>query len=107
MERNLWRQSYGTFARMTCPTCSKGTLRMDRTSFQREVPEHVRIRLSSEDTGADYTAGRFKGFLRCENKFCGEIVAITGNFTTEYHHDYDHEAEEPIVRSRRATALTV
>lgn len=70
---------------------------MDRTSFQREVPEHVRIRLSSEDTGADYTAGRFKGFLRCDNKFCGEIVAITGNFTTEYHHDYDHEAEEPIV----------
>ncbi|MCM2455375.1 DUF4145 domain-containing protein [Rhizobium sp. CG4] len=79
---------------MTCPRCRKGTLRMDTKSFQREEPAHARFRDDNES--ARYDVGRFKGFLRCSGKLCGEIVVVAGNFTTEYHDDYDYDTDTPI-----------
>jgi hypothetical protein len=67
---------------------------MDTKSFQKEEPGHVRLRHSEEHSNHEW--GRFKGFLRCDRQFCGEIVVVAGNFTTEYHDDFDHESEEPI-----------
>ncbi|WP_164838080.1 DUF4145 domain-containing protein [Sinorhizobium meliloti] len=71
-----------------------GTLRTDTKPFQREEPQHSRLR--NRDENYDYEAGRFKGFLRCDRQQCGEIVVVAGSFTTEFHHDFDHEAEQPI-----------
>jgi hypothetical protein len=67
---------------------------MDTKSFQREEPPHSRLR--NREQNFDYEAGRFKGFLRCDRQLCGEIVVVAGNYTIEFHHDYDHEAEQPI-----------
>ncbi len=93
MERNIWRQSYGSFARMKCPRCHDGALRMDTSSFAREEPPYNKF---NDNEGDILQAGRFKGFLRCNRPLCGEIVVVAGNYTTEYHHDYDHETETPI-----------
>lgn len=81
---------------MTCPTCRKGTLRMDAKSFQREEPQHVQNRLHHQNLEHELSSGRFKGFLRCDGQFCREIVVVAGDFRTEYHHDYDHETDQPI-----------
>ncbi|MEC9463534.1 MAG: hypothetical protein VX601_10200, partial [Pseudomonadota bacterium] len=91
--RNIWRQSYGSFARMKCPRCHNGALRMDTSSFAREEPPYNKF---NDHEGGVFEAGRFKGFLRCNRPFCGEIVVLAGNYTTEYHDDYDHETETPV-----------
>lgn len=96
MQRELWRQSYGSFARMTCPNCNKGMLRMMRDSFQRLEPEHIRRDLENDQVGDEVSMGRFTGFLKCDARLCGEIVALAGYFTTHYHHDNDQETGEPI-----------
>lgn len=36
------------------------------------------------------------GFLRCERQFCGEIVVVAGDYSTEFHHDHDYETDSPI-----------
>lgn len=67
---------------------------MDAKSFQREEPQHVRIRHRNEDVDAEW--GRFKGFVRCDRQFCGEIVVVAGNYTTEFHHHYDDDSDTPV-----------
>lgn len=96
MQRELWRPNYGSFARMTCPTCRKGILRMDTKSFQKEEPWHVQNDLEARDLGHVLSAGRFKGFLRCDRPLCREIVVVAGSFQTQYHYEYDDETEEQI-----------
>lgn len=93
MERNIWRQRYGSFTRMSCPRCRKGALRMDANSFAREEPAYNKF---NDHEGDMFEDGRFKGFLRCNRSLCGEIVVVAGNYTAEYHDDYDHETETPV-----------
>lgn len=66
---------------------------MDRGSFSRDQPAYSR---SKEYGSTVVDAGRFKGYLRCNRLLCGEIVVVAGNYTTEYHHDYDHETDTPV-----------
>jgi len=79
---------------MTCPTCRKGMLRADRDSFKREEPHYLRIQ--NMDEPFDYESGRFKGFLRCDNQLCREIVVVAGNYYAEYHDEIDRDTDEPI-----------
>lgn len=59
--------------------------------IRRAEPEHVSRKLDHEGLAGEYSYGRFVGMLVCSNAYCGEAVAVAGDFESREHHHWDEE----------------
>ncbi|WP_318035431.1 DUF4145 domain-containing protein [Rhizobium ruizarguesonis] len=99
MERALWTKSYSTFGRFTCPRCNRGKLREGKTPILREEPDHITRELQYEGLIGEVSAGRFAGILKCNSKGCGEMVAVAGDYRTDYERQQDHQTGDEVLFS--------
>ncbi|WP_052026502.1 DUF4145 domain-containing protein [Rhizobium sp. CF122] len=61
--------------------------------FYRLQPQHVSTALSHLEMGG-VSEGRFTCFLICDFRFCGEVVAVSGDYTSREEDIFNPETEE-------------
>ncbi|NEI11054.1 DUF4145 domain-containing protein [Rhizobium leguminosarum] len=81
MERKHWKRSYSYFPQFVCPRCHKGNLTATKDRYKRE-PKHVTNDLRDHDMQGEESEGRFIALLSCNNRLCGEIVAVAGDYVS-------------------------
>ncbi|QFT65699.1 hypothetical protein FIU93_02835 [Labrenzia sp. THAF35] len=94
MDRKLWKKQYRSFPHFTCPRCGKGTLRKQQDSFHQKEPRYIHNQLVADGILGEVSSGRFSGFLVCSNTFCGEAVAVAGDYQEYYQHQFDYDTGE-------------
>lgn len=93
MDRKIWRKSYGSIPGLPCPRCKPGTLRSNSKLFYRKQPKYVTTGLSELELH-DVSEGRFTCFLTCDYGFCGEVVAVSGDFRSHDEYVFNPDTEE-------------
>ncbi|MGR9413690.1 DUF4145 domain-containing protein [Rhizobium leguminosarum] len=96
MERVLWTKSYTSFGRFTCPRCNRGKLRENQEWTLREEPNYTTRQLENDGLIGELSEGRFAGLLKCNNKPCGELVAVAGDYRTDYEIQQDYDTGEAV-----------
>jgi hypothetical protein len=77
--------SPGDIPHWPCPTCAKGTLRLDKTDFHEAYDAATQETKDEDFFEAEWTRFVFHGLLRCGN--CPEKVAFCGNGKIEEEYD--------------------
>ncbi|MGR9178854.1 DUF4145 domain-containing protein (plasmid) [Rhizobium leguminosarum] len=68
------------FPQFVCRRCHKGNLTA-KDKYKRE-PKHVTNDLRDHDMQGEESEGRFIALLSCNNRLCGEIVAVAGDYVS-------------------------
>lgn len=84
MEKKLW---YAAFSRdenrgFLCPQC-RTKLELDKTTLKVEATTYSQLERKSDEWDPEWSVERFIVFLRCPEKTCGEIVAVSGHISVE------------------------
>lgn len=77
----------------TCPTCSKGLLRVVKDSFKKEERLHSRDH-SHEAWEPDWIEYVYSCLLSCNNEDCREVVSSVGTGRVDYFEYIDGERDE-------------
>jgi hypothetical protein len=78
-DRWLWNLMFGALPPWPCPTCQRGSLRLQReTLAELEPGESERARHNEESGYPDYYK-RFSALLQCDNTGCKEVAWIAGD----------------------------
>jgi len=93
VDRKIWRKSYGSIPGLPCPRCKPGTLRSNSKLFYRKQPKYVTTGFS-ELALHDVSEGRSTCFLTCDYGFCGEVVAVNGDFRSHDEYVFNPDTEE-------------
>lgn len=100
MDNKLWRQYYSALPFFPCPRCTNGRLKSKAKQFHQHQPTHVANALSEMEM-QDVSEGRFMCFLVCDFAFCGEVVAVSGNYTSHEEYVYNEDTENHDVHENR------
>lgn len=94
VNRSVWNRLFdqNSFPGLPCPECETGKLKLDADSFAISEPPFSRSSHSHEDFEPDWVEQRFIARLVCDEKKCGEIVAMAGD--TELVEMYSDDEEE-------------
>jgi hypothetical protein len=81
IDRTLWNRLFepDEIPNLPCPTCKKGRLKSDKDDIIFREPTYSKLEAQHQDWEPDWQTKRFNTFLECDNKKCGEVVAITGD----------------------------
>ncbi|MBB3388929.1 hypothetical protein FHT82_001652 [Rhizobium sp. BK275] len=77
MEKYRWKSQYSILPSLPCPRC-KGTVSLDKNSLSVREPQYSHSARNREDWHYYDVDQRFICFLVCDQRFCGEIVAVSG-----------------------------
>ncbi|WP_080664663.1 DUF4145 domain-containing protein [Rhizobium leguminosarum] len=77
MEKYRWRSQYSVLPSLPCPRC-KGTVSLAKDSLSLREPQYSQSARYKEDWHYYDVDQRFTCFLVCDQRFCGEAVAVAG-----------------------------
>ncbi|MBY5535924.1 DUF4145 domain-containing protein [Rhizobium leguminosarum] len=77
MEKYRWKSQYSVLPSLPCPRC-KGTVRLDKDSLSHREPQYSQSARYNEHWHYYDVDKRFTCFLVCDQRFCGEVVAVSG-----------------------------
>lgn len=89
MDRNIWRKSYGSIPRFTCPRCERGSLAR-KGEIIREEPKYISEALKEAGLMGEVSEGCFVSMRECDFGFCGEICVVSGHYRMEEHIEWGH-----------------
>lgn len=89
MDKSLWQKTYAKLPSWACPRCLKGKLKLRDKSMKFVEPDWVTTKLDENDLRGERSIGRFSAFVRCDEDDCHEIVAVVGDYVSEYEPSYD------------------
>ncbi|WP_246621752.1 DUF4145 domain-containing protein [Rhizobium laguerreae] len=69
---------------------------MKTDSLVKLEPKYVANEINGDGLRGETSWGRFHCFLTCTRTFCGEVVAVGGDFSENYHFQYNPQTEEDI-----------
>lgn len=84
MDKKLWQQTYAKLPSWVCPRCFEGRLKLREKSLNFVEPDWVTTKLDENDLRGERSLGRFSGFLQCDADECHEIVAVAGDYVSDY-----------------------
>lgn len=91
INRGHWKPPFISLPSWVCPTCQTGSLSLNKSNLKIvETGSSVRAR-SHDAWEPEWVENRFSGLLVCQNRECGEIVAVGGR--TELIEDLDWEQQ--------------
>lgn len=78
-----------------CPRCGKGNVRRGDNPVVLVEPHHSSRMHGSEEWDPDWVEMSFTSMLTCDNRSCGEVVAVSGRAGVDYYEEYG-DGGEPI-----------
>jgi len=93
MDKNLWRESYGSLPRLPCPRCAKGKL-AGKGEPRLLEPVHINLEIERQGLQGELSEGNFIAFMVCNNGFCGEVATVAGDYRSEEHAQWDEHSEQ-------------
>jgi hypothetical protein len=74
-----------------CPTCNKGILKLVHGSWSHEMTVEAKKARSHPDWDPDWLEYTFAAVLRCNERFCQELVRVAGRGFPDYVEQYDED----------------
>lgn len=103
VNKQHWRRSFWKLPPWLCPRCQVGSLALDDDSQKITEPKWSSEAHSHEAWDPDWIVERFSCLLVCQNRDCGEVVAVGGRT----HHEEDHDWEQQAMHWSRTFAPQV
>ncbi|MGC1172271.1 DUF4145 domain-containing protein [Polaromonas sp.] len=97
MDRKVFKQQFTLkhTPDWECPTCKKGTLKIDTKTFHKDEIQSSRFH-DYEGWDPEYIEFVYSTLLRCSNAVCKETVASTGVGSVGQYYSYDEHGETDV-----------
>lgn len=91
VNKDHWRRLFWKIPSWLCPRCQVASLALDDTSLKIAEPKWSSDAHGHEAWDPDWIDERFACLLICQNRECGEVVALAGKTSHEEDHDWEQQ----------------
>lgn len=91
VNKSQWRRLFRELPSWLCPRCQVGSLALDDDSLKISEPKWSSDGHSHDAWEPDWILERFACLLICQNRDCGEVVALGGKTSHEEDHDWEQQ----------------